>query len=305
MIFVVAAILASTSLGMYFRHHWGDAAEQWTARGMDVLVWCGLPPLTYLVVAHLEVNAGVGLGIALIYVILALIAAIAYFVSSRVLKLDRPSTGAVMNGSVLVNTGYLGIPLIAAILGHGAIATAVAFDVSTSGTISWTAGFAIGAAFGTKAGEGVSDRVKAFFTRNPVLYAAILGFLVPDALAPADWAQVARTIFSLILPIGFFILGVFLMGEREDGTLDFPPRLTKPIALVIALRIVVAPALLLGGSLLIDMPDAYLLQAAMPSGIFGIIIAHLYGLNLRLAAGAVAWTTTIVVIAALGAAAIA
>jgi predicted permease len=191
------------------------------------------------------------------------------------------------------------------ILGHDAIAPAVAYDVSVSGTVCWTVGFAIGAGFGTKAGDNSAARIKAFFTRNPVLYALALGLLAPDSLAPQAWADVARTAFSLFLPIGFFVLGVFLMGVREDVTLDFPPRLTRPIALIIALRLVLAPALLLAGSRLIDMPDAYLLQAAMPSGILSVIIAHVYGLNLRLAASAVAWTTTIVVIAALAGAAIA
>jgi predicted permease len=305
LIFVALAVLVSTSVGVWVRHRFGDAAERATARGLDVLVWVVLPPLTYLVVAHLKLDAGVGLGIAMTYAVLALIALIAFFVSTRVLKLDRPSTGATINASLLANTGYLGIPLCAAILGRDAIGTAVAFDASVSATTFWTVGFAIGAAFGTKAGEGTGQRVQSFFTRNPVFYAAVLGLLVPDSLAPQELADIAKTVYSLILPIGFFLLGVYLMGEREDGTLDFPPRFTKPIALVIALRLVLAPGLLLAGSLLIDMPDAYLLQAAMPSGVMSVVVAHIYGLNLRLAATAVAWTTTIVVIAALAATAIA
>lgn len=299
MIFVAIALLVSTSLGVYARHRWGDQAERATARGLDLFVWFVLPPLTYLVVAHLKLDAGVGLGIGLMYVILAAIVLVAYVVATYLLRLDRPSTGATINGSLLANTGYLGIPLCAALLGHDAIAPAVAFDVTISATVCWTVGFAIGAAFGTNAGDGARQRTKAFFTRNPVLYAAALGLIAPDALAPQDYADIARTCFALILPIGFFVLGVFLMGEREDGTLDFPPRLTKPIALIIGLRIVLAPALLLAGSTIIDIPDAYLVQAAMPSGILSVIIAHIYGLNLRLAAAAVAWTTTIVVIAAL------
>ena len=32
-----------------------------------------------------------------------------------------------------------------------------------------------------------------------------------------------------LLPIGFFILGVNLMGEREEGVLRFPPPLTPAI----------------------------------------------------------------------------
>jgi predicted permease len=41
------------------------------------------------------------------------------------------------------------------------------------------------------------------------------------------------------------------------------------------------------------VPDAYRLQAAMPSGINALVAAHTYGLNLRLAASAIAWTTII------------
>lgn len=305
MIFVAIAVLVSTSLGVWVRHRWGDSAERATARGLDVLVWMVLPPLTYLVVARVTIDTGVGIGIAMMYVILATVAVIAYLTATRVLLLDRPSTGATINGSLLANTGYLGVPLCAALLGHQSIGSAVAYDAAITATVFWTVGFAVGAAFGAKAGEGTRERAKSFFTRNPVFYAAVLGLLAPDALAPQELADIAKTIFSLILPIGFFLLGVYLMGEREDGTLDFPPRLTKPIALVIVLRIVVAPGLLMAGSLLVDIPDAYLLQAAMPSGVLSVIVAHLYGLNLRLAAGAVAWTTAIVVIAALGGAAIA
>jgi predicted permease len=49
----------------------------------------------------------------------------------------------------------------------------------------------------------------------------------------------------------------------------------------------------------VSVPDAYLLQSAMASGINTIIVGHIYGLDLRLAASTVAWSTTIAVVAAL------
>jgi predicted permease len=110
LIFVALALLISTSLGVYSRHRWGDGAERATSRGLDLFVWFVLPVLTYLVVAHLKVDAGIGLGIGLTYVILALVVAIAYFVAGHVFGLDRPCVGATMNGSLLANTGYLGVP---------------------------------------------------------------------------------------------------------------------------------------------------------------------------------------------------
>jgi predicted permease len=90
------------------------------------------------------------------------------------------------------------------------------------------------------------------------------------------------------------------MGEREDGTLDFPPPLTAPVGVALVLRMAVAPALLAGlSALTVSIPDAYLLQSAMASGINTIIVGHIYGLDLRLAASTVAWSTTIAVVAAL------
>ena len=42
----------------------------------------------------------------------------------------------------------------------------------------------------------------------------------------------------------------------------------------------------------------------MPSGINALVVAHAYGLDMRIAAGAVAWSTAIVVVAALVASAL-
>jgi predicted permease len=50
---------------------------------------------------------------------------------------------------------------------------------------------------------------------------------------------------------------------------------------------------------LIDLPHPYLLLSAMPCGINSIVVSHAYGLDMRIAAGAVAWSTTLVVTAAL------
>ena len=48
---------------------------------------------------------------------------------------------------------------------------------------------------------------------------------------------------------------------------------------------------------LIELPDTYLLLAAMPCGINTMIVTHAYGLDLRISAGAVAWSTAIAVVA--------
>ena len=158
----------------------------------------------------------------------------------------------------------------------------------------------MGAAFGEDAGEGPRERVVAFFTRNPPLYAAIAALIVPDALAPDALVDASRAAVVALLPIGFFAVGAILAEEAEEGYLTLGSPFRPPVSVAIALRLVVAPGLLLLLSLpLIDLPGPYLLLAAMPCGINTLLIAHVYGLDLKLSAQAVAWSTAIAVIAAL------
>jgi predicted permease len=70
--------------------------------------------------------------------------------------------------------------------------------------------------------------------------------------------------------------------------------------LSVACRLAIAPALLmLLAAPLIELPAAYRLLSAMPSGINSMVVAHAYGLDMEITAEAVTWSTAIVVAAAL------
>ena len=126
-----------------------------------------------------------------------------------------------------VNTGYLGYPLTVALLGRDQLSTAVLYDVLVTGPCLLLGAFAVGAAFGTKAGETPRERVGAFFTRNPPLYAAIAGMLAPKALAPAELVDISQALIVAILPIGFFAVGATLAENAEHGELPMPPPMTS------------------------------------------------------------------------------
>jgi predicted permease len=300
-ILVALAILASTAVGVAAEHRWRAGAVAFSKRLIEVMVWCLLPFITVFIVARLHLGGGVGIGLVLGYVELAVVGGLAYVAGARILKLPRASTGALILTVILANTGYLGIPLNAALLGHDALAPAIAWDTVVSQVMLYVAGFAVGAAFGTQAGESPRERMRAFLTRNPVLWALLVGLLLPDSAVPDAVYDAARFVAAYaLLPIGFFILGVNLMGEREEGVLRFPPPLTAPVGVALVLRMAIAPALMAGlSALTTSVPDAYLVQAAMASGINSLIVGHLYGLDIRLAASAIAWSTTLVVVAAL------
>ena len=79
-----------------------------------------------------------------------------------------------------------------------------------------------------------------------------------------------------------------------------PPPLTRPVLLALGARLAIVPALLmLLAAPLIDLPAAYRLMSAMPSGLNSMVVSHAYGLDNEITAEAVTWSTAIVVAAAL------
>ena len=129
---------------------------------------------------------------------------------------------------ISVNSGYLGYPLTLALLGHDDLSNAVLCDVLVTGPALLLGAFAVGAAFGDRAGEGPRERVRAFFTRNPPLYAAIAGLLAPSALAPEFLVDASQALVIAILPIGFFAVGATLAENADEGRAPDPAAADPP-----------------------------------------------------------------------------
>ena len=293
---IVAAIVASTAAGVWAEHRYGGRAGLAARRSMLVVLYVLLPPAIFFNLARADIDLNAGLGIAFGLLALILVSACAWTIGSRALGLGRPTVGAVVTSTLVANTGYLGYPTVAAVIGFDALGEAAAYDILVSAPALLLGAFAVGAAFGGRAGEGVRERTVAFFTRNPPLYAAVVALLAPDALAPDVLVDVSRAIIVAILPLGFFAVGAALAEEADEGRIGFPPPIDATVAGVVALRLVAAPALLWLISLpFIDLPDTYLLLAAMPCGLNTMVVAHAYGLDVRVAAGAIAWSTAIAV----------
>jgi predicted permease len=265
-----------------------------------VMLYVLVPPVIFfnLAAASISVDNGIGIGIALVN--MALVGVAVWFVASRLLRLSAPKTGAVICAAIVANTTYLGYPLTVALLGRDHLPTGVLFDVLVGGPTLMFGAFGVGAAFGTKAGEGMNERVRAFFTRNPPLYAAVLGLLAPDVLAPQVLVDASQVLAVAILPLGFFAVGATLAEGAGQGELPLPPPMTAPVALAAIGRLALAPALLmLLAAPLIELPSAYRLMSAMPTGINALVVSHAYGLDNRIVAETITWSTAIVIVGAL------
>jgi malate permease and related proteins len=276
------------------------AAIGWARRLLVISLYTLIPFVVFFNLARTDIDADEAGGLVIGWIAILAAAGLAWLIGSRLLRLSRPATGALITATLVPNSGYLGYPLVLSLLGSDALGEAVVYDIVVPAPSLLLLGFGAGAAFGTNAGEGFRDRVIAFFTRNPPLYAAIAGLLAPDSLAPDLLVDVSRGFVIALLPIGFFAVGAVLAEEVEEKRVELGSPFDPPVGAAILLRLLIAPALLLLLSLpFIDLPGPYLLLAAMPCGINTLVVAHVYGLDSKLAAQAVAWTTAIAIVAVL------
>lgn len=298
----IAAIAISGGAGVAAERRWPDTAVGWARRLLVLSLYTLLPFVVFFNLARTHINGDEAGGLVIGWAAILAAAGIAWLAGERLLRLARPSTGSLITGTLVPNSGYLGYPLVASLLGFHSLGEAVVFDITVTSPSLLLLGFGTGAAFGTKVGEGFRERLVAFLTRNPPLYAAIAGLLVPNSLAPDALVDISRGFVVALLPIGFFAVGAVLAEEVEGRRTRLGSPFDPPIGAAILLRLLIAPGLLLILSLpFIDLPGPYLLLAAMPCGINTLVVAHVYGLDSKLAAQAVAWTTAIAVVAALAA----
>ena len=296
MIPIALTIIAAVWAGVAAEGRYPGRAAAATRRALTVVLYTVLPVVVFFNLSRTDLDHNFALGIVFGWIAVTICALLAYLVADRLLGLSRPQTGSVICCVLVANSGALGFPLVAAVLGFDLIGEAVLFDVAVTGVALMVGAFSVGAAFGTRAGQGPRERTRAFFLRNTPLYAAALALIAPDSLAP-EWAvDGSRGLIVLLLPLGFLAVGASLAEGGDGRLLNLPRSLRAAVATVAALKLVLLPALLLLlAAPLIDLPTSFLLLAAMPSGINAMVVSQAYGLDMKITAGAVAWTTAIAV----------
>jgi len=295
-----AVIFLSVGVGIWAERRRPEAAGLAARRSLTFVLYVPVPLVVFFNLAHADLDLEHGAGILLGLLSVAASALFAGLVCSRVLHLSRPQVGAVVVTTLAINSAYMGYPLTIALLGRDELSTAVLFYVLVCAPSLLLGAFAVGAAFGEQAGETPRRRVVAFFARNPPLYAAVAGLLAPEALAPDVLVDFSQALIVAILPLGFFAVGATLAENADHGDFPMPPKLSRPVVVALASRLLIAPGLLvLLAAPLIDLPAPYLLVAAMPAGVNSLIVAHAYGLDMEIVAETIAWSTALVIAAAL------
>ena len=293
MLGIVLTIIVATAVGVLAERRAGAAAHRLRHVLMRAMLWVLVPFVAYVNIAraHLSLDALLALAIALVSVIAA--GTIMGLLGRGPLRLRDPGVGASIVCTLQGNTSYLGFPLVAALFSRAQFPQAVAYDGLVSLPVFVFVSFSVGARFGDAGGAGVRAQLRAAIFRNPVLFAVVAGLLVPQAWAPSALVEPAHLAVLALLPLGFFVVGITLGDEAQDGTLRIPPPLTPPIAAVAVLKMAFVPLVLLLAGLALDVPAPFYVIAAMPVGVNTVLVGHATGLDLRLTSTSIAWTTAI------------
>ena len=285
MLAVAAVIVAATAAGVLAARRRADATAI-ADRMLWVSLWVLLPPVVFFNFARFEPSADIGAGLLFAYLGLTTAFLVAWLLARGPLHLEGHTRGAFICAAFHGNSGFLGLPFTVALLGTDALPAAITYDQLVSTVWLLLVGFSVGAVHTEEDGHG---RLFAFLTRNPALYAMVLGLLAPDALAPG-WAVDASNVLVVALaPLGFFALGVYASGGAGER---FPPALTTPVLSAALVKLTVPVAVVAGCAALIhDVPDAFIVQAAMPTGLNALLLVTAYSLDRAIISGAIVYST--------------
>ena len=204
--------------------------------------------------------------------------------------------------AVFPNSGFMGVPLILALLGEGAVGPVMAtllldLVLTTSlciGLTQWGAADEHGAArAAARALQGV--------LRNPMPWSILLGALA-GAAGWALWAPLERTVVLLAdaaSPVALFTIGAVLARAQVHARATASVRGPSDIGLLAAIKLLLHPALVwaLGAAAvrLDALPAALLaplvLTAALPAAANVSLLAERFGADNGRVARIILWST--------------
>ena len=235
----------------------------------QVIFYIFSPALVFRLLTSTQLNNQDILKTILIATVLLVILAGLTWAGGKLLKVDRKMMAAVLLTALFMNAGNYGLPVISFAFGETALAFASLFFV-TSATYTYSAGVVI-------ASSGHTSVLKAIkgLLRLPSIYALILGIVMVrlNLTLPATLDRTVNLLADASIPSMLVLLGLQFVNLKLDGQL-------RPLALVSAMRLLVAPLLAIGLSRLFGLTgpvyQATVLEAGMPTAVLTTVLATEY-----------------------------
>ena len=248
------------------------------------VIYVALPALILFEIPHLHLDKTALLPVVFAWAIMAA-SALFVFCVARVAGWSRSVTGALMLTVPLGNTGFVGIPLIDALLGKEAIPYAILYDQMGTFIALNTFGSFL-AAFYSGGSTSWKNLLRVIISFPPFL-ALLLAFSLLPLHFPGWFFKALQQISSTLVPVVMVAVGFQwrLRLERE---------IVAPLVLGIIATLALKPLLAWFGLQLIGAQNlaaqVVILEAAMPAMISAGVLAISYQLSPRLASSLVGYS---------------
>lgn len=261
---------------------------------VNIVIYATMPALVFTIIANERLTATLLLIPVAGYLVHVVMLGIGWVIA-RARHADRPTEGAILVSTGVGNTGFFGLPLIAASGLGVSLAAAVFYDAFATGVITWTSTVVIANSYGVVEGRtsGIDwDALRRGLLMPPLvaLYLA-LAWNLAGLGAPSHWiARPLDLLGSATLPLVLIYAGLMLDWRALT-------RVWPEVGLISVARLVGGALVGLAIGTLLGLASAQLhtvvLMAAMPTAMMSLVLGVKYGLRRDVLVGAVFVTTVL------------
>ena len=174
----------------------------------------------------------------------------------------------------LQNYGYIPLPICLALFDRDVVGVLLAFNMGVD-IAMWTLGVAL-----MPGGDGKSDWKKILL--SPPIVSVAAGIAL-NAMGAGNWVPQAvdgawHMLGLCAVPVGLLVTGAVLADHMRPGMLRSG---WNTIGLALALRLGLLPTLILAAALWLPLNPALrtvlIVQSAMPSAVFPVVLAKMHG----------------------------
>ena len=255
-----------------------------------LVVWLCLPALLFHTTATATLDEIWHPG----FIAVISIGSLAVFFATLLYRLrGRSLADASIDGlsAAYANTGYIGIPLCALVLGDDGLAPALIASLIVV-CVLFTVAVVLVEVGLQRAGSPlrVLGRVTLALAKNPLVVAPLLGGVwnLSGLLQPVAMGRFLELLGDATVPCALVSLGLFLAQPQ--------PAAARGAAGLVLIKLIVQPALVWGLAMYVfHLPPlwakAALLLSALPTGTGPFMLAEFYGRDAAVVARAVLWST--------------
>ncbi|MDH3226129.1 MAG: AEC family transporter [Thermoleophilia bacterium] len=256
-----------------------------------IVLYAALPALVFLILIRADLDAELALVPVAAWLVHGVMLATCFGLAA-LWSMDRPLTGAFVTSTAVGNTGFFGLPLIAASGAGVSLPAAVMYDALGTGIMTFTTTVVIASAFGERGSGAAIDWERLGRALSlPPMWALAIGIAVNlmgvDTL-PMAIERPLELLSAAVLPLVMLYAGLII--DARD--------LRQFWAVVTAsaiLRLGMAALVGLGVGLALGLRDELLrtvvLMAAMPTAMMSLVIGSEFKVRYEMIAGAVLVTT--------------